>query len=78
MRDYLIKVDPFNFITLLDCKIEKVVNKHSTAEVVGYIDESLSEEYITLCSKDTWVNISIEDEDGKKENVFCGIIRIFQ
>ena len=46
MREDIIKAEPFEFLGILDVEIEKRVNEHSTAKIVGVISPEKEDEYI--------------------------------
>lgn len=75
MKDNQIIIDPFNFISLLECSIIKVVNDHFYAHIAGYIDESIADESVLRCSSNEAITIRAIDEDNDSIVLFTGIVQ---
>lgn len=74
MRDIKMKTDPFEFITIIEIKMNKRVNEHSTAIISGYINEQNEKDYLEMGLKDTQVKIDIMEEGGECKTLFYGVI----
>jgi len=74
MRADIIKVAPFNFISILDVYMSKGVNQHSTANVKGVIEDDAEYDYLVLPRLETTVEISSSDIFGNECVLFHGIL----
>ncbi len=63
MRDYEIKIEPFEYIALKELKIDRKVNCHAGAEVRLRIKDGMEEQYMGALIKQTWVRITAVDKD---------------
>ena len=75
MRELKIKTTPFEFIDLLDVRINKWVNEHGTATVIGRIPEELEDKYVEMAGSNEWFTIIAEDEYGNEKVIFNGVVR---
>ena len=57
MREYQIKIEPFQYIALQELTIRSAVNDHAKASVTMRIKDSNREQYMSLLMKQTWVKI---------------------
>lgn len=75
MRDVKIEISLLPLLNVLECTIEKKVNHHGSAKITGHIEESREKEFMRqLCQEHTWTSVWIIDEEGKKEEIFAGIV----
>ena len=77
MRDYQIKIEPFEYIALQELEIYKTLNEHATADVTMRIKDEWKEEYMGILAGETWVSITgIEKADAGEINavLFNGIV----
>lgn len=83
MREYQIRIEPFEFIALQTLRIEQEINEHAKAQVVMRIKDDRSEHYMGILSKETWVKIIGVGEVADKEAatniiLFYGLVTDFQ
>lgn len=82
MREFQIKIEPFEFIALRKLEIDQKVNEHAKAEVTMCIEDDKQDTYMGILSGETWVKIIGIGEQGSKEGVernvlFHGIVTDF-
>lgn len=82
MREYQIKVEPFEFIALKELRIERKVNEHTKAEIAMCIEDDKQEKYMGILSGETWVKIIGVGEQsgnngGERSVLFHGIVTDF-
>lgn len=80
MRDYQIKIEPFEFIALQELKIRQKINEHATAEISMRIKDEWREKYIGILSGETWVRIlgiDKQEESAVYTVLFRGIVTDF-
>lgn len=71
MRDYQIKMEPFEFVVLQELKISKGINEHAVAKITILIKDENREQYLNILSKETWVKIiAIGDQAEGGEAVY--------
>lgn len=75
MRDLQILVSPFSFIDILKLEVNKVVNEHFTAEIVGHVSAEDGDKYVQTCTASTGIHILSTDEDGNKKTLFKGLVQ---
>lgn len=73
MREKQIKIQPFEELRVEDYRGMKQVNEHACAEMEGIIPFGKKEEYISLCSQETWAQVVVSDEN-KEYILFYGIV----
>lgn len=77
MRDYQIKIEPFEYIALQEFTINRTINEHATATLTMRIKDEWKEEYMGILAEETWVRITgIDKADGGEINtvLFHGIV----
>ena len=74
MKALRILIEPFEYITVTDCKFHKRVNEHGVATIIGFIDDSMEDIYLNMSIENLPVNVSIEDEYGQAEPFFFGLL----
>jgi hypothetical protein len=74
MRDYSIKVKPYQFLSYTSIEIDAQPNEHGTATVVGLIAEEDYHGYMATAMTDTVVAICAVDDAGQEEILFEGIV----
>lgn len=72
MRDYQIKIEPFEFVALKELKIERKINGHALAEAVIRIKDEWKEQYMGVLAGETWVRIT--GIDKQEERAVYGIL----
>lgn len=81
MREYQIKIEPFQYIALQELTIRSAVNDHAKASVTMRIKDSNREQYMSLLMKQTWVKIiGVGEQSGGTELrtiLFCGMVTDF-
>lgn len=82
MREFQIKIEPFEFIALRKLEINRQVNEHAKAEITMCIEDNKQDTYMRLLSGETWVKIIGIGEQGNREGVernilFHGIVTDF-
>lgn len=76
MRDIKIKISLLPLLSVLECTIEKEVNYHGSAKIVGHIEKGREKELMSqLYQEHTWASVWIIDEEGKEEEIFAGIVK---
>lgn len=83
MREYQIKIEPFEFIALRELKIDRKVNEHTMAEITMCIENDKQMEYMKILSGETWVKIigvGEQNERGEVEHnvLLHGVVIDFQ
>lgn len=58
MRDYQIKIEPFEYIALQELTINRTINKHATATVTMRIKDEWKEKYMGVLAGETWVRMT--------------------
>ena len=77
MRDYQIKIEPFEYVALQDIRIHKGINCHADAEIILRIKDDRREAYLSRLYADTWVKVTAEGEEGMNTILFHGIVTDF-
>lgn len=75
MRDVVIELTPFTFLSILSCKLEKKLNEHTYLYFEGRISKDQEEEVQDTNLKNAPVSLSVLDEDGQSKVLFCGVIK---
>lgn len=73
MREMILKIEPFCFSKIIDCRIEKCINQHFTAEISGYINQE-EEERITDFPLNKTVHINAQSDTGEVYSIFKGYV----
>lgn len=74
MRENIIKIEPFEFLSLLTFEAKQEVNEHGEVKFSAIIDESKESEYINYGLGGTWAKIMIKDFEGQEKDFFVGVI----
>ena len=77
MRDYQIKIEPFEYIALQEFTINRTINEHAAATLTMRIKDEWKEEYMGILAEETWVRITgIDKADAGEINtvLFYGIV----
>lgn len=77
MRDYQIKIEPFEYIALQKFAIDRTINEHATASLTMRIKDEWKEKYMGILSEEMWVRIiGIDKADAGETNtvIFNGIV----
>lgn len=77
MRDYQLKMEPFEYVALQDVEIHKGLNCHAQARIVIRVKDDRKEEYLSMLSADTWLKVTAEGETGTSTVLFHGIVTGF-
>lgn len=73
MRGQIIKIKPFDFLSITAYEGLLNLNSHGTVVVQGVIKKSEEQKYIQLISDSVWTEISKEDENGHESVLFWGV-----
>jgi len=74
MRENTIKITPFEFINILDLQIEKQVNEHITARIVGTISPDNEDRYVESAASSRNMVIAAQDNNGAEKILFSGLV----
>ncbi len=77
MRDYQIKIEPFEYIALQNLEIKRTINEHAKATLIMRIKDEWKEKYMGILAEVTWVRITGVDKDDAGEInavMFNGIV----
>ena len=77
MKEYTIKIKPFEILSILNFKSVQQMNEHGYVQLSARIRSDRKEEYIQKAAKETWVEIFGYDESGNEKAIFCGILSEF-
>jgi len=77
MRDYSIHVSPIQFIAFKSIDIDREINCHSRATIVGYISDEMAEEYTAMLLRELWVAIEAVLDSGERELLMRGVVTEF-
>ena len=82
MREYQIRIEPFEYISIQDLKIIRSVNAHAQASVTVQIRDEWEERCIGILSGETWVKVTgISEQDGSGSAIhtvlFYGLVTDF-
>ena len=77
MRDYQIKIEPFEYVALQDMEIHKGINCHADAKLILRIKDDRRDAYLGRLYADTWVKVTAEGETGMSTTLFYGIVTDF-
>ncbi len=75
MKDIRIIIEPFCFLNILECTINKKINEHATATVKGIISEEMEDQYVEMALQEVPVMIKVVDDGGNETVIFSGIAR---
>lgn len=77
MRDYQIKIEPFEYMALQEFTINQMINEHATATLIMRIKDEWKEDYMGILAEETWVRIrGIDKADAGEINavIFNGVV----
>ena len=77
MKEYTIKIKPFEILSILNFKSVQQMNEHGYVQLSARIRSDRKEKYIQKAAKETWVEIFGYDESGNEKAIFCGILSEF-
>jgi len=77
MREYNLKTEPLQFITIKELSVKSEINTHGTAMISGYIADEHAKEYLNMLSQDVWEKIVQVGNDGEEQILFWGVITGF-
>ncbi len=78
MREYTVRVKPFDLIAILTLDIHKEINRHGSMTIEGYIKDEDEEAYLTLLQTDCRVLVEAAGGAGESEILFWGPVRNFE
>lgn len=73
MRAENIEVSEIDFLSILECKIEKKVNHHGVAKIVGLVKDNTEKELMKLACTEKYLHV-VAISKTKKKCIFTGII----
>ncbi len=74
MRENIIRIEPFEILTLLNFTAKQEVNEHGVVQFSAIIEEGMEDEYLALPISTTWAKVIVIDWEGKEELFFTGVI----
>lgn len=74
MPEKQIVISPYNISVLLECRIHKRVNDHTTAFISGIISEEDANRSIESCGESQPLQIRSIDESGGSKTLFNGLV----
>lgn len=80
MRDYQIKIQPFEYTALQKLEILREINNHAVAKITMRIRDELKDQYMAQLMSETWVRIlaaAKEEESMVYTILFHGIVTDF-
>lgn len=77
MRDLQISTTHFEFTAIKELEINRGINDHGTARLVGYISGDNVKAYREKLMSDIWLSISAKDEGGSETIIFTGLVTSF-
>ena len=77
MREYNVYISPIEFISFKSIKIDREINQHSCACIVGGIADDKAEEYMAMLMGELWVTIEAVGETGEREILMKGVVTEF-
>ena len=67
-------VSGYEFVRITDLKIERKINEHAKLYVKGIIDESKGDAYAEEANDESYIKISVKDDENNIKNLFQGIV----
>ena len=67
MKEYTIKIKPFEILSILNFKSVQQMNEHGYVQLSARIRSDRKKEYIQKAAKETWVEIFGYDESGNEK-----------
>lgn len=77
MRDYQIRIEPFDYVALQDMEIHRGTGCHADMRIILRIKDDRRERYLSILSADTWLKVTAQGEDGMHTILFHGIVTDF-
>lgn len=77
MRDIVLKLPPFDFISIIDCKMKKALNEHAMLEFTCRISEEQENKIFDISLKNTATSLFILDDNNESKKIFAGIVKDF-
>ncbi len=74
MRENIIRIEPFEIVTLLSFNAKQETNQHGEVKFSAIIDESYEEQYLMYAANATWAKVIINDFEGKEDDFFIGVV----
>jgi phage baseplate assembly protein gpV len=69
-----VKINPFEFISVLYMSINQKMNEHCIVSFRGRVLEEKKDEYIDSMNSNTAIDITVKDKEGKESSIFKGKI----
>ena len=74
MKAERILTEPFEFVQIIKCEIQKAVNEHGYAILKGYISPDREEQYLLMAGEQTEVTIRAVEDEKESRQIYCGIV----
>lgn len=74
MKENMIVLEPFELLSVTDFSGIQQVNSHGKVNLTGLIQAEKRAEYLKKATKETWIKISITNEEGETIPFFNGIL----
>ncbi len=74
MKADYIRVKEVDFISITECKIEKKVNEHGKAKIVGIIENAMEDICISYAEKQEYLTVVAKEFSGESNVIFVGYI----
>lgn len=69
-----ILVEPYNFVEILDLKIEREMNEHAKLNISGIIANENLDKYVEVANESSNIKISVKDDENKVKDLFQGMV----
>lgn len=74
MKACQIRVNPFEFIEIIEYRAFKKENEHGLVTVTGFIQNDLENTYVEMALQEVWAQVVAFDETGEDTILFTGIV----
>ena len=78
MRDYQIRILPFDLLDITEYEGLKAVNDHGYVRFSGTIPNERENDYIELALGEVWPEVVVLDGNGETRTIFFGLLKDFQ
>lgn len=74
MREYNIRTNPVEFLSIQELSLEEEINHHGKMMISGYIADEQEDIYLGLLSGNIWEQVQIISQDGEIRTLFTGVV----
>ena len=67
-------VSDYEFVKITHLKIERKINEHAKLYLKGIIDSAKGDDYVEGATSDSFIKVSVKDNEGSLRDLFQGII----